>query len=451
MMHQRQQHPPAMASMEGAYAEALESAAQRIQLASRDTSMSGSSGYQSDTEKSSGLESNNATTTTTTTTTTGQSSSSSSSSSSSPTIFVVGGVDGAYTESSSLTEDPTTSRFSRSSSNSLPSTSDTSSSGSGIINRNRNNHSTAADNISSSSSGGNDSFISDDYDDDDDVESEISFLEKKQAILERASEALQRDEAYLALRAHDIVNGKYLLFGSSLWSEARTILDALKTEGGMISSDSPTFEDNDDHEEDDDDDVAAVYNKYNKKKRLVSPLGSSIAFIGPPPTKRPKIDLSMVELVSSSDFGCLSSSTSSSFYDVGGDDVVVTSVSRNASVDTYTTPMLIPEHYVAPGSTSTIQISSSGHWMAQTMIYQISALAAIPAYTGGTSGTSVLSAITTTTARSVTEAAVIGTRNSSLDVLLDPSLGPLVISPCHQPFHNAIQLTTALGLTSSAQ
>jgi hypothetical protein len=362
------------ASTEGAYAEALEAAAQRIQLASRDTSMSGSSGYQSDTEKSSGQESSGL-------------------SSQGEVVSARGGD----TESSSLTDDPT-SRFSRSSSNSLPST--TSSSSNGMSNN-------------SSYSSENDSFGSDD-----DLDSEISFLEKKQAILERASEALKRDEAFMALKAHDIVNGRYLLFGSSLWSEARTILDVLKKEGGGLLSESPTFS-----EEPDD---------------TLSPLGSSIAFIQPPPPKRPKIDLSMVKLISSSDFGGPSSYSGGSAQQnrQGGNDPV-------ACISPRVHTSLVPD----PTNTNTIYISSSGHWMAQTMIYQISALATVPDRTATATTTT-----TSTPPPSSTNTNASTTRNSSsLDVVVDPTLGPIVLSPSHLPFHNAIQLTTALGLTSSAQ
>lgn len=397
---------PAKVSMEGALCEALEAAAQRIQLASRDTSMSGSCGYQSDTDKSSGQES-------------GQSSSTTASSKAS--ILVGGGPEGD-TETSSLTDDPT-SRLSRSSSNSLPSTASSGSSNGTTSNNSNDNGSE------------NDSFISDD-----DLDSEISFLEKKQAILERASEALKRDEAYMVLKAHDIVNGKYLLFGSSLWSEARAIIDVLKKEGGGLLSDSPIFYDDREEEEEDEDD------DDDEKKRRFPPLGSSIAFIEPPPTKRPKIDLSMVELVSSSDFGCPSSSVSSYCVGVGsvqsrqpprqngvGNNDRVITIESSSTMDA----SLVPEHVAV--STNTIEISSSGHWMAQTMIYQISALTAIPDSTTSNSTSSTVTPAET------------GTRKNSLDVLLDPTLGPLVVSPSQQPFRNAIQLTTALGLTSSAQ
>lgn len=337
-------------SIEGAYDQALEAAARRIQLVSRDSNMSGSSGYLSDTEKSSGRESSEP----------------SAAGRTSP-----GGVD---TEGSSLTDDPT-SLLSRASSNSLGSTSS-----------------------SSSSNNANDSFVSDD-----DLDIEISYLEKKQAILERASAALKRDEAYTALKAHDIINGRLVPYGSSLWSEARAILDVLKEEG-MVFESSPFSDEG-----------------GLKRKETSSPLGSSIGFLRPPTYKRPKIDLSTVELVSAADFGGpLLGSAQHLQWESDARTSITPVVDTSVTSATATTIDISP-----------ISVPSDGHWMAQAMIYQISALAT------ANSGITAPSHSTTT--------------NNSLDVLIDPTLGPSVLSPSHLPFHNAIQLTDALGLTSSAQ
>ena len=59
------------------------------------------------------------------------------------------------------------------------------------------------------------------------IDAEISYLKLKQEILEKASAALKREEAFTALKAHSILRGDFS-HGSKIWSEARCILDVLK-------------------------------------------------------------------------------------------------------------------------------------------------------------------------------------------------------------------------------
>jgi hypothetical protein len=73
-------------------------------------------------------------------------------------------------------------------------------------------------------SGSGDSSV----DDDDDIDAEISDLNQKQKILERAAYALRREEAYIAVNAHSILSGAKT--SSKLWDEAKHFLDALQNE-----------------------------------------------------------------------------------------------------------------------------------------------------------------------------------------------------------------------------
>ena len=54
-----------------------------------------------------------------------------------------------------------------------------------------------------------------------DIESEISFLQEKQGLLQRAISAMKREDDYAASRARDIVEGKFERKTSALWVEAR--------------------------------------------------------------------------------------------------------------------------------------------------------------------------------------------------------------------------------------
>ena len=203
----------------------------------------------------------------------------------------------------------------------------------------------------------------------DDIENEISFLEKKQSILRKASAALKREEAFTASKARAILNGE-VPCGSKLWSEARTILDVLKKEGKSFLGGT----------------THRVYSFSTKEKRKAHDLDSpDHLFLNQPAPKRPKIDLSMVERVSSEMF----------------ENICANKMTQRVGI---------------------IGMETSNHWMSQVMLLQIPALA---------------------------------TRNNhaskSFSIVLDPSLGPMVISPDKVPFQNGTQLTTALGLTSAAQ
>jgi hypothetical protein len=315
----------AMISTEGAYDLAIEAAAKRIQLSvSQDCSLSGNSaantsgGYFSDAEMSSGQDSEE-----TSSTTNSPSGSSGDDDNDDDNI-----IDAEAEENSSLTDNSFGASFSD----------------------------------SDSVSGG-------------DIESEISFLEKKQNILRRASAALKREESYTAFKARSIVKGD-VPCGSKLWSEARSILDVLKKEGKSSFGATPRL-------------VHLSSNKGKRKATSFRGLSPNDLFLDFHPPKRPKIDLSMVERVSAEAF-------------------------ENARLghSRMTMPRVGTVGFAEP----------SNHWMSQVMLLQIPALAS--------------------RRKNVSE---------SFDILFDPSLGPLVLSPENVPFKNSTQLTAALSLTSVAQ
>ncbi|KAL3914347.1 MAG: hypothetical protein SGILL_006138 [Bacillariaceae sp.] len=122
-----------------------------------------------------------------------------------------------------------------------------------------------------------------------------------------------------------------------------------------------------------------------------------------PAAKRPKIDLVNVNKVSAGSLRGNVTPTRSIISDLS----TIASPALPRSVDS-------PE-------VNTIAVQSShSHWMPQVMVYQIPALVSRNAIT-------------------------------SLDVMLDPNVGLLVVSPEHLPFQNGIQLTKALEFTTSAQ
>mmetsp|Transcript_13963 Transcript_13963/g.33508 ORF Transcript_13963/g.33508 Transcript_13963/m.33508 type:complete len:550 (+) Transcript_13963:352-2001(+) len=238
---------------------------------------------------------------------------------------------------------------------------------------------------------------------DSDLDDEIEFLEEKKNILKRASEAMKREEAYTAFHARSIVAGESVSrAGSSLWEEARGILDVMRKEGDL--------------------------DEWKDMPEVLSPIGNFKSCNGNQglllldeqgvlrmddldlpinPTKRPKIDFSSVGKVTAKDHhlsagGCRESSRKNG--------MVLQDSSLPASI-VEATPILPHDS------------SSLGHWMTQAMVFQIPALA-------GPSSNST---------------------NGMLDVYLDPNLGPLVVSPTHVPFQNAIQLAKALEITASAQ
>jgi hypothetical protein len=107
---------------------------------------------------------------------------------------------------------------------------------------------------------------------DGDIESEITFLQKKQSLLQRAISAMKREEAYDASQARATVNGT-LLGGSSLWLEARETLDILNRRDGTGDS-------------------------SNVRKVTESGIRTE-----PRVTKRPRIDVSSVVCLSSNKVG----------------------------------------------------------------------------------------------------------------------------------------------------
>jgi hypothetical protein len=66
----------------------------------------------------------------------------------------------------------------------------------------------------------------------DDIEGEISFLQEKQSLLKRAISAMKREDAYEASRARYTIDGKFEREDSSLWEEARGIIDILNNRDG---------------------------------------------------------------------------------------------------------------------------------------------------------------------------------------------------------------------------
>mmetsp|Transcript_33387 Transcript_33387/g.80808 ORF Transcript_33387/g.80808 Transcript_33387/m.80808 type:complete len:406 (+) Transcript_33387:170-1387(+) len=88
-----------------------------------------------------------------------------------------------------------------------------------------------------------------------DIESRISFLRKKQALLERAMKALRKEDMYSASIAQSVVNNTHpSTTFSSLCEEARTTLKSL----------------NRDEPKDGDDDISTLSSKRSKSKRKES-------------------------------------------------------------------------------------------------------------------------------------------------------------------------------------
>jgi len=104
----------------------------------------------------------------------------------------------------------------------------------------------------------------------DDIESEILFLQEKQSLLKRAISAMKREDAYEASRARDTVNGKNERKDSSLWDEAREIVDILNRR---------------------DDDESPVRIEKRHTREIIENRERSL--------KKPRIDVSSVTCVSS--------------------------------------------------------------------------------------------------------------------------------------------------------
>mmetsp|Transcript_16020 Transcript_16020/g.16006 ORF Transcript_16020/g.16006 Transcript_16020/m.16006 type:complete len:278 (+) Transcript_16020:53-886(+) len=142
-----------------------------------------------------------------------------------------------------------------------------------------------------------------------DIESHILFLEEKKRILEKAETRRRHETAYIASSAHDILNDRELSSSrsrgsSSVWSEAKAIIDEYQNGAGI------------NNEEDEGSDNASSSSFLNEKKRLysspslpssnyntlLSTAGKFVSSLTSPNKKRPKIDLSLVDQVSSTRF-----------------------------------------------------------------------------------------------------------------------------------------------------
>jgi hypothetical protein len=71
------------------------------------------------------------------------------------------------------------------------------------------------------------SLSSSSSDDSSDIEHEISFLQQKQRLLNRALTAMKEEEAYDASKARSFASGN-IQVGSSIWFEAKEIVNILK-------------------------------------------------------------------------------------------------------------------------------------------------------------------------------------------------------------------------------
>lgn len=176
-----------------------------------------------------------------------------------------------------------------------------------IYNRDDKTHSNSAFNGEKSAGS---SSISDDYSDEDDIESSILYLEEKKIILKKAKIHQEREKAYFARNAHNIVNGRELSSrhsrSSSIWSEAKAMIEEFKVDA-VVGSRS---------EEEDGELGSSSINEVeyrtsisshsahdlssNSKSSLSSP--ERHRRNGFRSRKRRKIDISMVKLVSSAEF-----------------------------------------------------------------------------------------------------------------------------------------------------
>jgi len=154
---------------------------------------------------------------------------------------------------------------------------------------------------------------------DSDIESHILFLEEKKRILEKAETRRRHETAYIAHSAHDILNDREFSSSrsgcsSSVWSEAKAILDEYKNGTGV------------NNEEDEGSDNVSSFSFLNEKKRLysspslpssnyntiLSTAGKFVSSLTSPNKKRPKIDLSLVDQVSSTRFDAYNDDNASS-------------------------------------------------------------------------------------------------------------------------------------------
>lgn len=210
-----------------------------------------------------------------------------------------------------------------------------------------------ASSLSSSSSASSD-------DESEDIDGEISFLREKQGLLKRAIDAMKEEETYDASRARLTVNGA-LPYGSAIWVEAKEVLDDLnRRDDGKREKETP-------------------------KETLPDPSPVST----PRDPKRPKIDVSSVVCLSSSEMGFTMPS--------------VTSVTR----DVCSTPF-----------------HCTGPWMAKALVHSLPSLQHPQDSTGS---------------------------SSTWEIVNDPTMGPLVVPPSKIPSLSRIQLKDAISFTPVAQ
>jgi hypothetical protein len=140
---------------------------------------------------------------------------------------------------------------------------------------------------------------SDTYTDDDDIESNILYLEEKQIILKNVKFRREKEQAYIAVNAHnDIVNGREsssrLTGPSSIWSEAKAIIDECRVVGVKGSRIE--------EEESNSSNSNSAPDICLSLLPLSSSLPDSYVNNTSRTRKRPKIDLSMVKHISSAQF-----------------------------------------------------------------------------------------------------------------------------------------------------
>jgi hypothetical protein len=207
--------------------------------------------------------------------------------------------------------------------------------------------------LSSSSSASSD-------DESEDIDGEISFLREKQGLLKRAIASMKEEETYDASRARLTANGA-LPYGSSIWVEAKEVLDVLnRRDDGKREKETP-------------------------EETLPDP--SPVSLSRDP--KRPKIDVSSVLCLSSSEMGLTTSSVPSC------------SVKRDVCS--------MPFHC----------------WMANALVYSLPPLQHPHQDSTGSS--------------------------STWEIVNDPTMGPLVVPPSKIPSLSRIQLKDAIAFTVVAQ
>lgn len=208
------------------------------------------------------------------------------------------------------------------------------------------------------------SIGSDNYSDEDDIESDILYLEAKKRILRKAKIHQEKEKAYIALNAHNIVNGgepsSRRSGSSSIWSEAKEMIEAFKLDavGGEEEGESMPSSSND------------VETRANTSSHSSSDLcvSSSRRSSSPPhphrkkairTRKRRKIDISMVKLLSSADFE----------KERTGDEVEVTITEDGGTHQLFVCPTTRCQE------ASEMHLSmDSRKWISQAMLMQIFAL-----------------------------------------------------------------------------